>query len=186
MEELEKLYNVLKRDGFYTKSFEEFQEQSEDPVYQERIYNVVSREKLFTKSKEEFVNKYFLKKKDDSLPTGEEEVMVSDTTVVEEPGSSEPFVPETDEVVVPEEEVDFSPAEEQEDVEVQQIQEIPNRTFADRVDQDPFADQTVDFDYDESEVPTPIKEQDTAIERVFGKNEFTDFFGDIYLSLIHI
>jgi len=180
MEELEKLYNVLKRDGFYTKSFEEFQEQSEDPVYQERIYNVVSREKLFTKSKEEFVNKYFLKKKDDSLPTGEEEVMVSDTTVVEEPGSSEPFVPETDEVVVPEEEVDFSPAEEQEDVEVQQIQEIPNRTFADRVDQDPFAGQTVDFDYDESEVPTPIKEQDTAIERVFGKNEFTDFFGDIY------
>lgn len=180
MEELEKLYNVLKRDGFYTKSFEEFQEQSEDPVYQERIYNVVSREKLFTKSKEEFVNKYFLKKKDDFLPTGEEEVMVSDTTVVEEPGSSEPFVPETDEVVVPEEEVDFSPAEEQEDVEVQQIQEIPNRTFADRVDQDPFAGQTVDFDYDESEVSTPIKEQDTAIERVFGKNEFTDFFGDIY------
>ena len=180
MEELEKLYNVLKRDGFYTKSFEEFQEQSEDPVYQERIYNVVSREKLFTKSKEEFVNKYFLKKKDDSLPTGEEEVMVSDTTVVEEPGSSEPSVPETEEVVVPEEKVDFSPVEEQEDVEVQKIQEIPNRTFADRVDQDPFAGQTVDFDYDESEAPTPIKEQDTAIERVFGKNEFTDFFGDIY------
>jgi hypothetical protein len=40
-----------------------------------------------------------IKKKDDFLPTGEEEVMVSDTTVVEEPGSSEPSVPETDEVV---------------------------------------------------------------------------------------
>jgi len=40
-----------------------------------------------------------IKKKDDSLPTGEEEVMVSDTTVVEEPGSSEPSVPETDEVI---------------------------------------------------------------------------------------
>ena len=137
MEELEKLYNVLKRDGFYTKSFEEFQEQSEDPVYQERIYNVVSREKLFTKSKEEFVNKYFLKKKDDFLPTGEEEVMVSDTTMVEEPGSSEPSAPETEEVVVPEEEeVDFKPIEEQEDIEVQQIQEVPNRTWADEISYD--------------------------------------------------
>ena len=46
-----------------------------------------------------------IKKKDDSLPTGEEEVMVSDTTVVEEPGSSEPSVPETDEVVVEDTEV---------------------------------------------------------------------------------
>jgi len=104
MEELEKLYNVLKRDGFYTKSFEEFQTQSEDPEYQEKIYGVVSREKLFTKSKEDFLNKYFVKKKDDSLPTGEEEVMVSDTTVVEEPGSSEPSAPEA--------EVDFGPTEE--------------------------------------------------------------------------
>ena len=46
-----------------------------------------------------------IKKKDDSLPTGEEEVMVSDTTVVEEPGSSEPSAPETDEVVVEDTEV---------------------------------------------------------------------------------
>ncbi len=172
MEELEKLYNVLKRDGFYTKSFEEFETQSEDPEYQEKIYGVVSREKLFTKSKEDFLNKYFVKKKDDSLPTGEEEVMVSDTTVVEEPGSSEPSAPEA--------EVDFGPTEEQQDIEIQQIQEVPNRTFADRIDQDPFAGQTVDFSYDDSEVSTSTGEQATAIERTFGKNEFTDFFGDIY------
>jgi hypothetical protein len=172
MEELEKLYNVLKRDGFYTKSFEEFQTQSEDQEYQEKIYGVVSREGLFTKSKEDFLNKYFVKKKDDSLPTGEEEVMVSDTTVVEEPGSSEPSAPEA--------EVDFGPTEEQQDIEIQQIQEVPNRTFADKIDQDPFAGQTVDFSYDDSEVSTSTGEQATAIERTFGKNEFTDFFGDIY------
>ncbi len=172
MEELEKLYNVLTRDGFYTKSFEEFQTQSEDQEYQEKIYGVVSREGLFTKSKEDFLNKYFVKKKDDSLPTGEEEVMVSDTTVVEEPGSSEPSAPEA--------EVDFGPTEEQQDIEIQQIQEVPNRTFADKIDQDPFAGQTVDFSYDDSEVSTSTGEQATAIERTFGKNEFTDFFGDIY------
>ena len=172
MEELEKLYNVLTRDGFYTKSFEEFQEQSEDPEYQDKVYQVVSREGLFTKSKDEFVNKYFVKKKDGSLPTGGEEVMVSDTTVVEEPGSSEPSAPEA--------EVDFGPTEEQQDIEIQQIQEVPNRTFADRIDQDPFAGQTVDFSYDDSEVSTSTGEQATAIERTFGKNEFTDFFGDIY------
>ena len=172
MEELEKLYNVLTRDGFYTKSFEEFQTQSEDPEYQDKVYQVVSREGLFTKSKDEFVNKYFVKKKDGSLPTGGEEVMVSDTQVqMEEPGSSD--------VSVQEQQVDFGPIEDQQDIEVQQIQEVPNRTFADRIDQDPFAGQTVDFSGDDSQ-STPIKEDDTAIERVFGKNEFTDFFGDIY------
>ena len=133
---------------------------------------MVSREGLFTKSKDEFVNKYFVKKKDGSLPTGGEEVMVSDTQVqMEEPGSSD--------VSVQEQQVDFGPIEDQQDIEVQQIQEVPNRTFADRIDQDPFAGQTVDFSGDDSQ-STPIKEKDTAIERTFGKNEFTDFFGDIY------
>ena len=64
MEELEKLYNVLKRDGYYTKSFEEFQVQSEDLDYQQKIYDVVSRDGLYTNSKEEFEYKYFLKKKE--------------------------------------------------------------------------------------------------------------------------
>jgi len=106
-----------------------------------------------------------VKKKDGSLPTGEEEVMVSDTTVVEEPGSSEPSDPEA--------EVDFTPLEEQQDIEVQQIQEIPNRTFADQISYD-------DISYDTEAIPFGEGEQATAIERTFGKNEFTDFFGDIY------
>lgn len=166
MEELEKLYEVLTRDGFYTKSFEEFQTQSEDPEYQNKVYEVVSREGLFTKSKDEFVNKYFVKKKDGSLPTGEEEVMVSDTQVqMEEPGSSD--------VSDQEQQVEFAPIDEQQDIEIQQIQEVPNRTFADEVSYD-------DISYDTEAVPFGEGEQATAIERTFGKNEFTDFFGDIY------
>ena len=70
MEELEKLYEVLTRDGFYTKSFEEFQTKSEDPEYQDKVYEVVSREGLFTKSKDDFINKYFVKKKTILYPLG--------------------------------------------------------------------------------------------------------------------
>ena len=38
MEEVEKLYSVLTEGGYYTKSFEEFQEQFKDPSYQERVF----------------------------------------------------------------------------------------------------------------------------------------------------
>ena len=54
MEELEKLYEVLTRDGYYTKTFEEFQVQVEDPEYQDKVFQVVTRDGLFTKSKEDF------------------------------------------------------------------------------------------------------------------------------------
>ena len=33
MEELQKLYDALSRDGYYTKSYEEFQIQYQDPAY---------------------------------------------------------------------------------------------------------------------------------------------------------
>lgn len=59
-----KLYSVLKRDGFYTKSLKEFIKQFEDPSYQDKVFNVVTRSRLFTKSKEEFLNTYSVKKKD--------------------------------------------------------------------------------------------------------------------------
>ena len=64
MEELEKLFNVLTREGYYTKSFEDFQVQFNDPVYQDKVYNVVSRDNLFTRSKDEFISKYGVKKKE--------------------------------------------------------------------------------------------------------------------------
>ena len=64
MEELQKLYDALSRDGYYTKSFEEFQIQYQDPAYRDKVFGVVSRDGLYTKSREEFEQKYTpLKKK---------------------------------------------------------------------------------------------------------------------------
>jgi len=77
MQELEKLYNVLSREGLYTKTFEEFQVQYDDPSYRDRVFKSVSDRGLFTKSKEEFDLKYSLtpqKKKDESDFISEEEV----------------------------------------------------------------------------------------------------------------
>lgn len=82
MEELQKLYDALSREGYYTKSFEEFQEQYADPTYRDKVFGVVTRDGLYTKSREEFDAKYSpVKKKDDSgvsplqpqAPSGESE-----------------------------------------------------------------------------------------------------------------
>ena len=67
MEELQKLYDALSREGYYTKSFEEFQDQYADPAYRDKVFGVVTRDGLYTKSREEFDAKYStVKKKDDS------------------------------------------------------------------------------------------------------------------------
>ncbi len=58
MNDLQKLYDVLKRDGYYTKSFDEFKVKWQDQEYQDKVYGVVSRDGLYTKSKDEFINKY--------------------------------------------------------------------------------------------------------------------------------
>jgi len=58
MDELEKLFNVLSRDGYYTKSFEEFQTQYNDPAYRDKVFNVVTRDRLFTNTREEFDAQY--------------------------------------------------------------------------------------------------------------------------------
>ena len=58
MDELEKLYNVLVRDGYYTKSFEDFKTKWSDTDYQQKVYDVVNRDNLYTKDYESFINKY--------------------------------------------------------------------------------------------------------------------------------
>jgi hypothetical protein len=60
MEELQKLFNVLKREGYYTKSFEDFQSKYQDETYRDKVFNVVSRDGFYTKSKEEFLSKFSL------------------------------------------------------------------------------------------------------------------------------
>lgn len=87
MEELQKLFDVLTRDGYYTKSFEEFQTQLGTTEYQDKVFDVVTRDGLFTQDKATFLNKYTVKKKDSSdLPgDGVEEVTDVNTTEVETP-----------------------------------------------------------------------------------------------------
>ena len=59
MEELQKLYDVLVREGKYTKSFEEFQSKwSQDAAYKNQVFDVVSRDGLYTKDKNSFLQKY--------------------------------------------------------------------------------------------------------------------------------
>jgi len=59
MDELQKLYDVLVREGKYTKSFDEFKNKwSSDTDYQNKVFDVVSRDGLYTKDKQSFFQKY--------------------------------------------------------------------------------------------------------------------------------
>ena len=59
MDELQKLYDVLVREGKYTKSFEEFQAKwGQDQAYKDKVFDVVSRDGLYTKDKNSFLQKY--------------------------------------------------------------------------------------------------------------------------------
>jgi hypothetical protein len=59
MEELQKLYDVLVREGKYSKSFDEFQSKwSKDQAYKDKVYDVVTRDGLYGKDKDSFFQKY--------------------------------------------------------------------------------------------------------------------------------
>ena len=58
MDKLKKLYDVLVRDGKYSKSFEEFQQQYQDPNYQKKVFDVVSRDGLYSKDFNSFTAQY--------------------------------------------------------------------------------------------------------------------------------
>lgn len=64
----EKLYDVVKSKGYYTKSFDDFKNQYNNQGAIDNLYGVISQKKLYTKPKEDFYNQYFsdaLKKKED-------------------------------------------------------------------------------------------------------------------------
>jgi hypothetical protein len=100
MDEVERLFEVLKRDGYYTKSFEEFKEQYADESYREKVYEVMSRDKYYTKSRDEFFQQY--------------SVGDSDVEVVKTPTYQSTTLKTKDDEVVEEEEeeVVFEPTEE--------------------------------------------------------------------------
>ena len=59
MDELKKLYDVLVREGKYTKSFDDFKSKwSSDNSYKDKVYEVISRDGLYTKDKNSFIQKY--------------------------------------------------------------------------------------------------------------------------------
>ena len=59
MDELEKLYAVLKRDGYYSKSFTDFVKQFENQDYRSKVFNVVSRDGLYSGQAQDFEAKYY-------------------------------------------------------------------------------------------------------------------------------
>ena len=63
MDELQKLYNLLVEEGYYTKSFEDFQSRYDDDGYRDQVYDVLSRDQFYTKSRDEFEQKYLPLKK---------------------------------------------------------------------------------------------------------------------------
>ena len=86
MDEKKKLYDVLVRDGYYTKSYEDFNSQWNDSKYRDKVYEVASREGLFTKNRGDFESKYFggdVKKK------AEPESTPADVAVLESPSNGE-------------------------------------------------------------------------------------------------
>lgn len=59
MNELQKLYDLLQREGYYTKSYEEFEQKyNGDNEYRDKVFDVVSRDGFYTKTKDEFLQKY--------------------------------------------------------------------------------------------------------------------------------
>ena len=90
MNELQKLYDVLVRDGYYTKSFDEFTTQFQTPEYQDKVFNVVSRDGLFTKSKDEFLQKYTIQQPIEPVKKKEDTVLSGEDASLESPSKIEP------------------------------------------------------------------------------------------------
>jgi hypothetical protein len=89
MDKLQKLYDVLVREGKYTKSFEEFQAKwSQDQAYKDKVYDVVSRDGLYTKDRESFFQTY----------SAQAPVKTTATT----PKTAKPMANETEAIVQPE------------------------------------------------------------------------------------
>ena len=71
MPEIEKLYSVVKDNGLYTKSYDEFVGKYSDEKNMSKLYQVVYDQGLYTKSFDDFKGKYFaqVKKKEQVSPS---------------------------------------------------------------------------------------------------------------------
>ncbi|QDP54093.1 MAG: hypothetical protein GOVbin1629_29 [Prokaryotic dsDNA virus sp.] len=201
MEQAQKLYKVLVQEDLTDKSFEEFVEAAKDNKYQEKVYEVVTREDLYDGTRDDFNVKYFaeieeLKKKEPSVGTGQMEGMESTSQQPQDDGSSDASQPYQFEAgrrnrgqqvpgapeFTPDPSTQKALAPQQEAIDIyQKGQEI---AFVD--DQTKKQQQQLQQPQEQSGQPVDrsslqvTQENPTLIERTFGKNEFTDFFGDLW------
>ena len=183
---LKKLYDTIKGEGYYTKSYEEFQDQYKDDKYIQKVFDTVSEEGLYTNSFEEFKSKYTIdppKKKDKSKPIGGKKDTTESTTEQDQGknGSSDSSSDEEDIQLVgetidtPTEEVESdteetatqeAPKTEEEE---QQIEgevfeggELPEFAIKQRrpLDKDIFDPMSEDKDFSDSEISLGVSQEE--------------------------
>ena len=71
MEEIEKLHEVVVKQGLYTKSLDEFKQKYSDKESIDKLYSVVSEKGLYTKEKDNFYDKYFPSQKKNQVGNGD-------------------------------------------------------------------------------------------------------------------
>lgn len=88
MPEIEKLYSVVKDNGLYTKSYDEFVSKYSNEQNMSKLYQVVYDQGLYTKSFDEFKGKYFtqVKKKESVSPSQQKQQPISSATGAMEQG----------------------------------------------------------------------------------------------------
>lgn len=185
MDKLKKLYDVLIREKYYTKSFADFQKKFEDPKYAKQVYDVIKRDKLYTKSFDDFNMAYNLKKKDSSEPTGVQEPMESPTPEGQSPtssdSSSEPLEPES-----PIDPTTGQPFDQKnKDQKIIQEDEEADDGFNEYGFKQSKAvpverDQTTELYGSGDFFIEGSQEKDTYLEKIVGKNSVTDLIGDVY------
>ena len=168
---LNNIWEVLSSDGATDSDFETWKQNFQaDEEIQVNVHEYLTENQYTESDYETWSTNVGIKKKDNSQPTGEEEVMVSDTEVVEQPGSSVPSATSSEQPEVIQEEVT---------TESSNIID-PNEVVDETEDGASYINLEGGGDDDDLLANATMGEQDTAIERALGKNEFTDFFGDMW------
>ena len=162
MDKLEQMYNLYVEKGLISELKSPFEKWSKaNPEMQIKLFELGQKEGLFGEKTqiESFSNLWMVKKKDDSQPIAEQEVMESSTEQVQDQGGSS----------------DVSISENTSDYENKLLGgETETETETEVVETDPARSQ-------QERVSTPdIPEDNTILEDVVGKNYLTNFIGDIY------
>ena len=164
MDKLEQMYNLYVEKGLISELKSPFEKWSKaNPEMQIKLFELGQKEGLFGENTqiESFSNLWKVKKKDDSQPIAEEEVMESSTEQVQDQGGSS----------------DVSISENVSDYETKLLggeTDTETETETEVVETDPARSQQ-----DRVSMPDAA-EDNTILEDVVGKNYLTNFIGDIY------